>query len=213
LHDIEIVSESDMQPHPARGSCVRAVSGAFLGVLLVVLAHSAASTPVAYDEAVDGDIASTVLPIFTFAFDIGVNTVTGTIGIETEAGETADHDSFGFVVPAGLRVISGGVVLSELAGEFDQGRWTLYDGSGTPIQPLFAPSPGSATLGRALDAGNYGVRSMGFGYFDPPPAYSSYTFNFEVVPAPEPVSFVLLLGGLGLIGWGVMRRANRSSRR
>jgi hypothetical protein len=104
-------------------------------------------------------------------------------------------------------VFSGGVAQagSTLTG--------LYAGFGIDIvgQDIY-PSlvSGYYVLITGLSAGShtvvYGGSTTAFGPFS-----YQVTANIDVTPVPEPESFVLMLSGLGLIGWAATRRGKKGS--
>src|SRR5688572_3644792 len=68
---------------------------------LLGFAAAASGAPIIYNEAIDGDLPNqgTPLntdPLHTFVFDLGTNTISGTI---SGGGDPSDHDSFAFVIP------------------------------------------------------------------------------------------------------------------
>ena len=69
---------------------------------LVLFAQVARATPVAYDEAISGDLGG-AFPATAFTLDVGANTVKGTTHFFT-SNSNVDFDQFAIVVPVGMQV-------------------------------------------------------------------------------------------------------------
>jgi hypothetical protein len=170
------------------------------------------AVPFNYDELVSGDLATAGFPMPVFAFDIGVNTVSGRFG---NSGSTSDFDSFAFNVPGGVELVAGQVVLADFVGNIGASTWWLYGGSadyagGTYIQSLQPSSPGADTIVSVpLGPNVYNISHFVFFSDGIIPEFADYTFSFELAPIiPEPASAVLLLMGGGLLlGWRLRVRA------
>jgi len=82
-------------------SQVRVASVAMMCVLGTVRASDA--TPVAYDEAVSGDLGD-AFPATLFVLDAGVNAVAGTVEVQalTPPAFPIDFDNFAISVPSGM---------------------------------------------------------------------------------------------------------------
>jgi hypothetical protein len=159
---------------------------------LIVFVFSASAAPIAYSEAVSGDLPETgVLP--TFTLDFGTNTVSGTYG--QDALENIDFDSFAIIVPSGLSVISADVTLTDNTNDMVSARWQLNSGSnvangGTPITDVTANSPGTAVI-PALVADTYNFTQNAFTNTPVVPVTGNYTFTF-IVPEPTMVALIAL---------------------
>jgi hypothetical protein len=210
--------------HTSRGWML----GATLGVALLVAGLLGTPTPSAaftYSESVSGDLG-TFLGGPVFAFDAGVNTVSGTFNNNGPAG-TQDNDSFAFSVPAALQlqsvyfafVIHGDAtnghtdfelcpsnafcnIFNELSS-----RFVFFDPA--EISPISV-----FDNGLPLGPGTYGLQQPGVGgnIFK---SYSvDYTWTFNVgspsVPSvPEPASITLI--GLGLMTLAAVGRWKKRS--
>jgi hypothetical protein len=168
-------------------------------VATLALASLAPAAPVNYQESVSGDLPDkpgsepALLTGYTFDFDVGTNTISGTCGFNIPAN-TSDFDCFAFVVPAGLQVTSASVTDSGTAAVID---WKLRTGDyareGSLLQDISLGVPGSkgvAAAGRSPDtpynicgesiSSNSSITTV------------NYTFTFNVSPVPEPASLGLL---------------------
>ncbi|MGH7176586.1 MAG: hypothetical protein ACREJC_04330, partial [Tepidisphaeraceae bacterium] len=132
-----------------------------LATALAVLASTASTAhavPVNYSESVSGDLTD-VSPLALFTLDVGLNTVSGTCG---NIGGN-DFDSFAFIVPAGMQVTSGNLVLTDASGEFISSAWALFSGSVEPmggalVGNLTCPSPGNVNYpGTPLGPDSYNM--------------------------------------------------------
>ncbi len=157
---------------------------------LTFFAFSASAAPIAYSEAVSGDLPETgVLP--TFTLDFGINTVSGTYG--QDANENLDFDSFAIIVPSGLSVLFGDLTLTDNTGDMLTATWQLNSGSnlafgGTNLGSVTANSPGT-TLIPMLVADTYNFTQVAFTNTAEASETGNYTFTFVV---PEPASLALL---------------------
>jgi len=166
-------------------------------VLALFCANSVSATPVLYDESVDGDLPSGFdLPQLTL--QTGLNIVRG----ETSVFATApgvDADSFSFVVPSRMTLVSGRVDVTDSFGDMTQVRWSFQDGPFTDVsllEQLIVSSPGSTTFTTTpLGAGTYFV--IGGGFISPGGDHSSlYEFRLDVRAVPEPTSSSLFCLGV-----------------
>jgi len=178
---------------------------------LVALTVTAAANagPINYQESVSGDLPTFGSPLPTFTFDVGTNTISGTFGLNTNA----DFDSFAFVVPAGMRLVSAKVTLADGPGVGDMSAagWSLYSGSanaagGSFLESVSPTSPGVYSfLSTPLGPQTYNIAANFFSWGGPSPVSANYVFSFDVVATPEPVSLVVF-GGLIVGGAGVALR-------
>ena len=186
---------------------------AFLAIVSFasVMAVPAAAVPITYVESIDGDL-SVVDPLTVFTLDVGLNTVSGSFG-STE--QDTDFDSFAFIVPAGLQVVSGGVELLDLTGDITSTQWSLFSGStlvgvGSLVQNLAPSSPGSAPLTvLPLGPGSYNMSHVVFFFAGTEPSNTaSYQFTLDVQSeVPEPATWALL--GVGLVAVACRARVRR----
>lgn len=170
----------------------------FFALALSAIVATASAAPVSYDESSGGDFpVHSVLPIFSL--EIGTNTIGGTIGRQIPFFD--DFDSFAFTIPAGLRLKSGVVELTDRENDLVLVDWELYEGATTPVgvprlEHIRVNSPGSSTVQTRLGAGTFNFYSVGWTMFDPAPALSDYTFTLEVTAIPEPTLGAYLIASL-----------------
>jgi hypothetical protein len=174
--------------------------------IAVLLCATSMASPVFYDESVDGDLAAFGAPLPVFGFDLGTNIVAGTFGWAALDLDSVDADDVAFSILDGHQLAGASVTLADAEGDlldaffelrtgFDPGRGTLLS-TAHPTSPGFANFPSVLPLGPGI----YHVRLGGFSAI--PPAYSDYTFRFDVVStAPEPSTLGLAaFAGLMLLG-------------
>jgi hypothetical protein len=165
------------------------------------LSHAAT---VSYNEAISGDLNGSQ----TFTFDVGANTITGTMSYD---GFTYDFDSFVFVLPIGLRLTDVSVAFSSVftMATSPQMLSYLYTAPQLPNTPtlieqdtidLLGSSPVSLFVSNLpLSYGAYSI-SNGFGNIAGVNASWNYTMTFDVSKVPLPPALPLFATGLGLMG-------------
>ena len=139
--------------------------------MLIWAAGTAGAVVVNYNEAVNGELPGND-PIPVLAFDIGTNTVAGTLAV-------GNHDSFAFTVPAGAELLAAQVQLTDNVGNFafaevwefrsgtDAFGGPLLEASSTPpsrARLCFRRPPlgsGDYNLSNLALSGEFGVRSPG----------------------------------------------------
>lgn len=189
---------------PVRRTVERSTVAAILAACVLLsplFAVTSSAAPISYFEAISGDLPSSGPPT-VFTLDTGLNTIDGTVSA-SDSG--FDFDDFGFVVPAGLEVLSGKITLTDVSGDVTSSAWTLSSGStspgnGTPLGTMNVPSPGFAFFpATPLAAGNYNFFNIAV--VGNAPSTAAYTFIFDVHPVvPEPASLSLLaVGTLALV--------------
>jgi len=191
---------------------IRLVCRWLIGVALVILTFGPAAnaTPITYAESVSGDLQA-LCPCNVFAFDLGVNSVSGT-SFQNTSLNISDFDSFAFFIPVGAQLTK--VTYSFIAtfsgggtGGTAADRFVLDEGNAFPIAPFIsdeivnfmAASPVSLFSALPLDSGTYTLQNfekiatLGLN------TSVDYRWEFTVSTAvPEPETLRLL--GLGLIG-------------
>lgn len=172
-----------------------------IGVIAAALTVSGAAMAADWDESIDGDLGNLADGPTFFDVDLGVNSVTGTVGM----GTGLDEDFIAFTIGAGEAVSAITLTSFVLAPGNTSTGFRLYtdDGSGffQASAGLVTPADvgtnfltvwdlssvgGSAPLG----PGTYGVLLAEF------TAGQAYSFDITVIPAP---TSAMLLGMGGLV--------------
>ena len=161
-----------------------------------------------YDEAVDGDLAGLADGPTMFDVDLGVNSVTGMVGLD---GSVLDEDFIGFTIgqgegisaitltgftPSGGNTSTGFRLYADLGSGYEQvssGSFTVND-IGTNYLTVWDLSDVGGSI--PLGPGDYGVL---LAEFTPNQAYS---FEITVIPAPGSLAFL----GIGTLAMTRRRR-------
>lgn len=191
---------------------------AFVAAWTPLISPLTLASPLAYDEAVDGDlpyVSPTVTPILPF--DLGNNRIKGTFSYQFVDGSLVfqDLDSFGFTVPTNsvvqrIRLAWGPYdlyfTLSNVLRDRDDGsmieNFALVDNS----QGIDNPNPSepySAYWSQLMAGHSYSITMAG-GQWQYPGGVLPYEWSFLITRAPEPGTLALL--SLGLVGLGLSRR-------
>src|SRR3546814_449771 len=170
----------------------RPLRGWLAGAMALAAVGTAEAMPVAYDEAVDGDISGA-----SFIFDAGGNTIQG-------SGSVLDFDSFAFTIQFGQELLSVTLAVDDVTIiDYPALIFHLVLGDATATAFTLVDGPLSSSLFDSelpFGAGSYSLINIdlgphGFGY--------DYELTFEVsslVAIPEPSSLALF--GFGLTGLG-----------
>jgi len=167
------------------------------------------AAPVAYDEAVSGDIIDDVTE---FALEFGINTITGTVNGASAQG-AVDFDNFHATLPANAMLESIAVSVSDAVGGNGDFANLFQAASQEPrfsniIVDLVIGTEGDffVPLNLPLDQ----LRFVGLNSF-PTGMVNDYTITLDVVPVPEPAALLLLFPAVAAIGF--VRRRQDTLRR
>jgi hypothetical protein len=202
-----------------------------LAKIMITLATQVVAYPAlagGYDEAGAGDLSSDRLNPTRVVLDYGTtgnngqpggNVVSGSL--ERSASGLVDRDYFTVVVPAGYRLtqllvgnqttvggggsfigMAAGTVMpvledaSSAAGLLGWKVYRLADRQTDILDDMAMAGNGASGFASPLGAGEYTfwVQELATGTF-------SYRFNLVLSPVPAPAPWVLMAGGLALLGW------------
>jgi hypothetical protein len=169
-----------------------------------------------YNEAINGDLPTSVADASVLALGVGANTITG----QMKFAVNSDFDSFRVQVADGERLDS--IVVTIALGDtsasviFDEVQYYLRDEFfnilGTE-QRVFIPSTDASLFSSQLPFA--GPEILGFDHIlvtggggsgDGWYAFANYTFTLNVSAVAVPAPATLALFGLGLAGLGAVRR-------
>jgi hypothetical protein len=151
--------------------------------MLIWAAGTAGAVVVNYNEAVNGELPGND-PIPVLAFDIGTNTVAGTLAV-------GNHDSFAFTVPAGAELLAAQVQLTDNVGNFAFAIWEFHSGTdafgGPLLENINAPSPGTLVFSTPpLGSGDYNLSNLALsGEFSSVAGYAP-SHCARLPPCPSP---------------------------
>ncbi len=171
-----------------------------LAVVAAALTASGAALAADYDESVDGDLGNLADGPTFFDVDLGVNSVSGTVGL----GTGLDEDFIAFTIGAGQAVSAITLTSFVPANGNTSTGFRLYTDQGDGFFQASAGTMTTADVGTdyltvwdlsdvggsaPLGPGTYGVLLAEF------TADQQYSFDITVIPAPTSAA-LLGLGGL-----------------
>jgi len=188
----------------------------FLLFVIVFDFRNGVAAPFIYDETISGDLPA-ALPSIAFPFDVGVNSIRGTVTLALNpTGTLLDTDSFRFSIPATTRLsdVSFSFSTSSVNVLFASVRY-LIDFN---FQPIDIALLGQSSISLNNIFGNLSPPQLVFGLdnihpilvppeivlVEPPSFVTTYRWDFTVAGAAaavaEPSSAYFLLSGAVLIG-------------
>ena len=156
---------------------------AMFWLLLGLMPVALVANPVAYDEAVDGDLPE-IATEKTFELGLGTNTIIGEIGFRygMVGIDFPDFDSFTFVVSEGLKLFGGQLEATETSGEPLAAEWRIT--GGLIDVPVWASSfPANVSI-PSLGAGTYKMQQEGYAFVDTG-VDALVAYRFELIVAQE----------------------------
>ncbi len=178
------------------------------------LAGSAQAVPISYTEPPDLD-NNVSTPTALGALDVGVNTVTGGIncsGFDCTVGD--DNDAFGVTLPAGLKITSVTLDVSNFAANNREGRAREFTAFPVDFNTGFAADgllnlfsgdaggPGSLVFQAFASFIQSGSASASYNY-----VWSITVSSVQTGQVPEPGTLMLFGAALAGLGWARRRKS------
>lgn len=176
-------------------------------VLLVSIMTGANADTVSYNESVSGDLNGTQ----DLLFDVGLNTVAGSIAWSNGGAVSTDFDSFDFILAGGsvLDSIFLDIELQDVgSGTWSRMGWSLNNGPSADVSfPSYAQSLFEDALPLTEGTFDFDQRFASGALVSGDYRVADYSLSFLVssVNVPEPGSIMLF--AIGLIGLVLSRRS------